>query len=77
MSTACRKYFAIVAFLQLLLVSMSGAACAAPSDLNLPTQLNQTSPPLQPLPPNFQSQHSHRHAVRHHRHTVHSEPNSR
>jgi hypothetical protein len=55
-STGFMFYFAIVAFMQLLLVFACNPASA--QNLNLPAQLNQITPSLQPVTPNLSARRS-------------------
>jgi hypothetical protein len=69
-----RNYFALVAFLQLIIVDNSSAAMA--QNLNLQTQMNQMAPTPQPVTPDFRvgrsSQPNMGHTNRAH-HSVHHE----
>jgi hypothetical protein len=63
-----RNYFALVAFLQLIIVDNSGAAMA---QLNLQTQMNQMAPTPQIPPPNFNVGRSSQPSTAHAQHKVH------
>ena len=67
-----RNYFALVAFLQLIIVDNSGAAMAQNfNEQNLQTQLNQMAPAPQIPPPNFNVGRSSQPSTAHAQHRVH------